>query len=138
MSNLVRMSNDIHLHVIFVEAWIQRGDKLLLSKRASDDEQSSGLWALPGGKVELGLGEGVIEEALRRDVREEVGLEIDDIRFFASRSFVRVSGHHVVALSFIVSSPAGEALALEDQDEVRWVTRAEAGQLLGEYFTKVL
>jgi len=126
------------LHVVFVEAWVKKDDKYLLAKRSSKDDQAAGKWAVPGGKVDMDLGDNIIENSLRREIKEEVGVEVSDFRFFASRSFIRSSGHHVVALSFIADYKSGEAKPLEDQDEVKWVEIGEMDSLLDDHWINVL
>jgi len=130
--------SNIPLHVVFVEAWVKKDNKYLLAKRSSKDDQAAGKWAVPGGKIEMELGSNIVENSLKREVQEEVGIEVDDFHFLASRSFIRSSGHHVVALSFIADYKSGEAMPLEDQDEIRWVTIEEMEHLLDEHWTNVL
>jgi len=57
-----------------VQAWIDRGDTYLALER--NQEPLKGRWNLPGGFVEPGEGG---PEAIRREVREETGLEIEVI-----------------------------------------------------------
>ena len=52
---------------------IFRGHSLLLHQRKKGDALE-GTWEFPGGKVERGEGE---EEALKREIMEEMGLEIE-------------------------------------------------------------
>lgn len=123
--------SDINLHVVAVFAWIKRGDKYLLSRRASDDPQAGGLWALPGGKLDLEMGDGIVETGLAREIKEETDLTIaDKITFLTSQGFTRASGHHVVSLVFLTKYKSGEAKPLEDQEEVQWLTLGEVEKLI--------
>jgi ADP-ribose pyrophosphatase YjhB (NUDIX family) len=132
-----KMAN-IPLHVVFVEAWIKKDGKFLLAKRSSKDDQAAGKWAVPGGKAEFNLGSGIIEETLAREVQEEVGLKIGNLQYLCSRSFIRSSGHSVIALSFIADYFSGQARALEDQEEVKWATLEEAKKILDEHWKNTL
>ena len=55
-----------------VQAWIDRDDAFLALER--NQEPLRGRWNLPGGFVEPGEGG---PEAIRREVREETGLEVE-------------------------------------------------------------
>ncbi len=54
-----------------------RDDKVLLVKRLPRRKVYPGLWDLPGGHIE---GDESAEEALRREAREELGVEIQEYR----------------------------------------------------------
>jgi len=56
-----------------VAAVVRRGEALLITRRL-DGAAGPGLWEFPGGKVEPGEGE---PDALRREVGEELGCEIE-------------------------------------------------------------
>ena len=62
-----------------VIAAITKGERLLLAHAARFPE---GLYSVLAGYVEPGE---TLEECLRREVREEVGIEIDNIRYFGSQ-----------------------------------------------------
>jgi NAD+ diphosphatase len=58
---------------------VQRGEQLLLARGANFPP---GLFSAVAGFVEIGES---LEQAARREVREEVGVEIADLRYFASQ-----------------------------------------------------
>lgn len=125
------IETDINTHVLAVFAWIEKEGMYLLGKRSSDDPQAGGLWALVGGKVDNEMGAGIIEATLKREILEEVGIEIaDEFKFLTSQGFTRVSGHHVVSLIFETTYQSGEAQPLDGQSEVRWMTKQEVEKLI--------
>jgi ADP-ribose pyrophosphatase YjhB (NUDIX family) len=128
--NVNLKEGDINTHVVAVFGIVQKGDRFLIAKRASDDPQAGGDWSTPGGKVEADLGNEIIENNLKKEISEEVGLEINDrVVYLGSEGFIRVSGHHVVGLTFLCRWRSGVAKPLEDQEEIKWLTINELKKL---------
>lgn len=66
------------VYTVGVTALIEHDGKLLFERR-----EDTGQWCLPGGKVEL---DESLEQALRKEVREETGLEIASFALFGTFS----------------------------------------------------
>ena len=101
--------------------------RMLLCKTA----KWSGMWGIPGGKIERGEPS---EEALRREVREETGLEIDQIQFvmvqdsIASTEFYREA--HFILLNYTCLALPGQSVTLnEEAQEFAWVEWEQAFEL---------
>lgn len=98
--------------------------RMLLFKTA----KWSGLWGIPGGKIEWGEHS---EDALRREVREETGLEIDRIQFVmvqdsvASTEFYREA--HFILLNYTCVALPGQSVTLnEEAQDFAWVDWEQA------------
>jgi 8-oxo-dGTP diphosphatase len=100
-----------------------RSDGAALLARRPESKVYSGYWEFPGGKVELGE---PVADALRREIREELGVEIGRPYPWITRMFVYP--HAPVRLHFHrVYAWRGEPRALEHQ-AIAW-QRPEALEL---------
>lgn len=128
---------DIPTHVVAVFAFIEKNGKYLLAKRSADDPQAPGVWSVPGGKVDLDEGSGIIKKTVKKEIMEEIGLEVEDrMHLIWDEGFYRVSGHHVVGLTFLCKWKKGMAKPLEDQEQVKWFSKKELRNFteLPDYF----
>jgi ADP-ribose pyrophosphatase YjhB (NUDIX family) len=104
-----------------VAAVIRRADaRALFVRRAKDP--AKGKLALPGGFIDPGEN---AEDALAREVREEVGLEIRDLRYLSSHAnqydYAGVS-YHTVDLFFVSTVDAPDtAKALDAVEALVWM-----------------
>ena len=103
-----------------VGAIIKYGDRYLVGQRAANKPQG-GLWEFVGGKIELGE---TPEQALARECREELALEIEDEHIIDS--VVHEYPEKTIRLTLIECTPKSGSVpkALEHQ-QIRWVTRVE-------------
>ena len=116
-----------HFHIVLVKGWIQRGDHFLLAQRSSKELHTPGVWSLPGGKIDAVTDEvsDIMEETLKAEIREEVGLEVEPRALIYTNAFTRVDDATVVNATFLCRYTSGEARPLEDTEAVRWYTLQE-------------
>jgi 8-oxo-dGTP diphosphatase len=111
-------------YVVNVEAAIYRDGEYLLAQRAEQEDHAAGTWSLVGGKVE-GVAEAndVLERTVRREVREEVGVELGATQYVESTAFVADGGSHVVNVVFLCEHESGtpEVREPEELAAVEWV-----------------
>ncbi len=99
--------------------------ELLVVRRAK--EPAKGTLDLPGGFCDMGE---TVEEGMRREIKEETGLEVTDIRYlFSSPNVYMYSGMgvHTLDMDFLVPvhGPLPAVKADDDAAEARWIPVSE-------------
>ena len=97
-------------------------DGLVLIARRPAHLHQGGRWEFPGGKVEAGEG---VEQALARELGEELGLTVGAARPFMEIAF-DYPERSVLLDTWLVEEVAGAPRGLEGQ-ELRWVAPGELG-----------
>lgn len=116
------------MHIVLVNAIVEKNGKILISQRSFEETHEPGKWTIPGGKVEKTKGNvwNIIEKTLTKEVKEETGVTIKkQVQLITNNTFIRSTGQHVVALTFLCHYQSGEAKALEDTIDIRWISENE-------------
>jgi 8-oxo-dGTP pyrophosphatase MutT (NUDIX family) len=129
---------DKELHRVAVTAIIYKDGQYLITKRAPNKKRFPNRWTVPGGGLETddyindqpstkaGQWYNAIEKTLRREVREEVNLEIEKPEYLLDLTFISPDGVPVVVLSYYAQYKSGEVKLDTDSVEYKWVTLEEA------------
>lgn len=133
------MELDPRLHFVVATAIIVKDGKYLIAKRAAREKAFPNMWTVPGGKLvtheyrELPKSVqnydgwyGLIDWLVRKEVGEEVGLEIGSIGYVTDVVFFRPDGYPVVTLSFWAPYQSGEVKLGKDLTDHAWVSLEEA------------
>ena len=107
--------------IVGVGALIFHRGRILMAQRGK--EPLKGWWSLPGGALEVGES---LDFAVRREVREETGLEIEPLGVFEIfERIMRDSGgaaeYHYVLMDYICRVTGGTLCAGDDVCRVEWV-----------------
>lgn len=133
---------DKELHRIAITCIIYNSDgKYLLTKRSPTKKVHPNKWTVPGGGLNTddyvnkpqthgNAGwYGSVEEALLREVKEEVNIEIGQAKYLLDLTFIRPDGTPVLVLSYYAPYVSGDIKLDEDAVEYKWVSLEEAKEL---------
>lgn len=129
------MSDD-KLHYVVVTGIIIKKGKYLIAKRSEEESAFSGLWTVPGGKLEKSdyvftsrdtadHWYNVLRKSLVREIREEVGLEVKNIDYLLSLSYLRSDGRPTLIVSLYCDYKSGEVELSDELVDHEWVSVEE-------------
>ena len=127
-----------YLHEVAITAIIIKDNKFLIIKRSASKRRFPNKWTVPGGKLEtknyINLPKdtefywyNVLEKVLRREVKEEVGLEIKNIEYVTSLATVHADSNPSLVISCVADYQSGNvSLQLEEASDFAWVSLDES------------
>lgn len=102
--------------LLVTAAIIKKNSRYLITQRPK--EKHLGLkWEFPGGIVEFGEDP---KDCLKREIKEELGINIKVKQMFDYSSFIYNNGRHIVLLSFLCDFVSGKIKKLGIKD-YKWV-----------------
>ncbi|MBI2591491.1 MAG: NUDIX domain-containing protein [Candidatus Brennerbacteria bacterium] len=131
-------TNNQYLHEIAITGIVVKDGKYLITRRSLNKKRFPGMWTVPGGKMEtndyLQLPKdtehywyNVLERTLRREIKEEVGIDIDNIEYVTSLATVHADGSPSLVISCMADYAGGDIILKPDEsDQYAWVSLEEA------------
>lgn len=101
-----------------VAAIIKKEDKIFITRRGYGEFVD--LWEFPGGKIESGESR---EEALHREIKEELELDINNLQFLTTIDY-DYDNFHLTMHCFICEITGGK-LKLNAHNDAKWITFSE-------------
>jgi 8-oxo-dGTP pyrophosphatase MutT (NUDIX family) len=126
------------LHEVVVTAIVVKEGKYLITRRSPLKKRFGCMWTVPGGKLETSdyvnlpkdtkdYWYNVLEQVLRREVKEETGLEIQNIEYVTSLATIHADGAPSLVISCMADWESGEVVLQESEtDQFAWVSLEEA------------
>ena len=113
--------------VVVVKGVVLFKNRVLIVKRSESDEIGAGTWENIGGKIEFGE---ELEDALKREVREEVGLGITVDRLLYAITFKTDQTRQVVILTYKCITDNDKVELSEEHSQYKWATEEEFRELI--------
>lgn len=104
---------------------LNKKEECLLMKRGKNSKNEAGWWCKPGGAIDWGE---KAEDAMKREIREELGIEIDIWGYLPHTDHViKKDNQHWLAVNYVASIKKGEPKNMEPDkhDEIRWFSLDE-------------
>lgn len=124
---------DEKLHYVVVTGIVIKDGRYLIAKRSQKEAAFPGLWTVPGGKLRksdyLNLPKdtadhwyNVLRKLLIREIEEEVGLKVKNIRYLLSLVYIRLDNIPTLIISLYCDYDSGRVKLSEELTKYAWIT----------------
>jgi 8-oxo-dGTP pyrophosphatase MutT (NUDIX family) len=114
-------------YAVLTNGVVRKGDRMLVIKRSSKEVYHAGKWSIPGGKLEYEEDTfDALEQNVKKEIREETGIEVSNIRHLLNNIFLREDGELKLVVVFLCDYASGEYEPTDETDEAKWITKEEA------------
>ena len=128
--------NKLH-YVVVTGILVDENGKFLITKRADWEKSFPGRWTVPGGKLEVldyALRQkdtashwyNILENLLRREIKEEVDLEIENISYVTSLVYIRDDNIPCLIISLWANPKSKNVKLCNTLTEFKWIDLKEA------------
>jgi 8-oxo-dGTP diphosphatase len=100
---------------------VTKGNKFLVERRRWNETIDPGIVCLPAGHVEPNEG---LEDALKREMMEELGIKVNEMKFVCKNFYVASNGERQHAYCYCITSYEGEPVCKAAQ-EIFWEENIE-------------
>ncbi len=124
-------------HYVVATCILVKDGKFLIAKRSGKEKSFPNMWTVPGGKLEVSdyrnrpcdtscQWYNIFEDICKREVREEVGIEVDRMKYLTSLIFIRPDGIPTLVASMFAHTNEDKVKLSPELTEYAWVTLEEA------------
>lgn len=131
------VDRNLNHHVVVTAIVVNGEGKFLVAKRADWEKAFPGRWTVPGGKLEVldyVLREkdtphhwyNVVEDTARREIEEEVGLEVENLGYVTSLVYLKKDNVPCLIISLWAKAKTENVRLCNALTEYAWVNLDEA------------
>jgi len=124
-------------YVVVTVIVVNKEGKYLVVKRADWKKNFAGRWSVPGGKLEVldyvlrekdtpDCWYNVFDDVVKREVKEEVGLEVEGVGYVTNLAYLRKDGIPCLCISLYASAKSDGVRLCDALTDFAWVSSEEA------------